>query len=75
MPSRYAFDLLHLNGEDLIRHRLDERRQHLTKVLKASGLLLSDALPGTAAQVLAAVSDLGLEGVIAKRRDLRYDAS
>jgi bifunctional non-homologous end joining protein LigD len=70
----YAFDLLHLNGEDLTRHRLDERRQHLTKVLKGSGLLLSDALPGTAAQVIAVVSELGLEGVTAKRRDSRYDA-
>jgi bifunctional non-homologous end joining protein LigD len=35
---------------------------------------LSQDLPGTAAQVTDAVRRLGLEGVIAKRRDSRYDA-
>jgi bifunctional non-homologous end joining protein LigD len=43
-------------------------------VLKGSGLLLSDASPGSAAQVLKAVSQLGLEGVIAKRKDSRYES-
>jgi ATP-dependent DNA ligase len=35
---------------------------------------LSHELPGSAADVTAAVAALGLEGVIAKRRDSRYDA-
>jgi len=69
----YAFDLLHLNGEDLTRVPLEQRRSQLPRVLKGSGLLISDALPGTAAQVIEAVSRLGLEGVIAKRRDSRYE--
>lgn len=70
----YAFDLLHVDGRDLTGLRLDERRRLLPAVLAQSGVLLSQELPGTAAQVAAAVRQLGLEGVIAKRRDSRYDA-
>jgi bifunctional non-homologous end joining protein LigD len=70
----YAFDLLHLDGRDLTSEPLAERRAHLPKVLGRSGVLLSQELPGTAAQVTEAVAALGLEGVIAKRRDSRYDA-
>jgi bifunctional non-homologous end joining protein LigD len=74
-PVFYAFDLLHLDGEDLTRRPLEDRRARLPRVLKGSGLLLSQDLPGTAAQVVEAVRQLGLEGVIAKRRDSRYDAA
>jgi bifunctional non-homologous end joining protein LigD len=70
----YAFDLLHLDGRDLSRLPLDERRAALKKTLGRSGLLSSDALPGTPAQIEAAVRDLQLEGVIAKRRRSRYEA-
>jgi bifunctional non-homologous end joining protein LigD len=70
----YAFDLLHLDGRDLTRLPLDARRTELPAVLRESGVLLSQELPGTAAQVTDAVQRLGLEGVIAKRRDSRYDA-
>jgi bifunctional non-homologous end joining protein LigD len=70
----YAFDVLHLNGRDLTRLPLSERRAHLPAIVKGSGILISQELPGTAAQVVAAVQRLGLEGVIAKRKDSRYDA-
>jgi bifunctional non-homologous end joining protein LigD len=70
----YAFDLLHLNGETLTRLPLEERRKRLPDVLKGSGILLSETLRGTPAQVIQAVSQLGLEGVVAKRKDSRYDA-
>ena len=70
----YAFDVLHLNGEDLTRLPLERRRAYLPRVVKGSGLLISQELPGTAAHVIAAVQQLGMEGVIAKRRDSRYDA-
>lgn len=68
----YAFDLLHLNGEDLTGLPLDQRRARLPDVLDDSGILLSMELPGTARQVIDAVRSLGLEGVIAKRRTSRY---
>jgi bifunctional non-homologous end joining protein LigD len=70
----YAFDLLHLNGKDLTRQPLDERQAQLVPVVAGSGLLLSQPLDGTAAQVTAAVQQLGLEGVVAKRRRSIYSA-
>ena len=70
----YAFDLLHVDGRDLTRLSLEDRRRKLPEVLGKSGVLLSQELPGSAQEVVAAVGRLGLEGVIAKRRDSRYDA-
>jgi bifunctional non-homologous end joining protein LigD len=70
----YAFDLLHLNGRDLTRIPLDERRASLRDVVKGSDVLLSEPLPGTAAQIADAVRGLGLEGVVAKRRRSTYTA-
>jgi bifunctional non-homologous end joining protein LigD len=70
----YAFDLLHLDGKDLRNLPLEQRRATLPTVLGRSGVLLSVELPGTAPEVVEAVQRLGLEGVIAKRRDSRYDA-
>ena len=70
----YAFDVLHLNGIDLTRLPLEQRRAELQRVVKGSGLRISQELPGTAQQVITAVQRLGLEGVIAKRRDSRYDS-
>lgn len=70
----YVFDLLHLNGRDLTRAPLDERRALLRDVIGDSGVLLSDALPGTPAQIAAAVRRLQLEGVVAKRRRSAYAA-
>ena len=68
----YAFDLLHLDGGNLTGRPLDERRELLAGVVAGSGLLLSEELPGTAEEVANAVRGLGLEGVLAKRRDSRY---
>jgi len=70
----YAFDLLHLNGQHLKDRPLKERRALLGKVIGKSGVLLSRSLPGTLNQIIAAVEELGLEGVIAKRLDSHYQA-
>ena len=70
----YAFDLLHLDGEDLTRTPLQERRTRLPEVVKGSGILLSEPLRGTPGEVIEAVSRVGLEGVIAKRTDSRYES-
>ncbi len=68
----YVFDLLHLDGRDLTRLPLDERRAALRDVVDGSGVLLSEPLPGTPAEIAAAVRGLGLEGVVAKRRKSIY---
>jgi bifunctional non-homologous end joining protein LigD len=70
----YAFDVLHLNGRDLVRAPLDERRAALRKIVRPSGVLLSDPLPGMPDQIASAVRALGLEGVVAKRRSSAYVA-
>jgi len=68
----YAFDLLHLNGEDFMSKPLLERRAPLEGILEGSGLLLSQELRGSATDVVRSVKALGLEGVVAKRRDSLY---
>jgi bifunctional non-homologous end joining protein LigD len=68
----YAFDLLHLDDRDLTSRPLIERRERLPQVLDESGVLFSIELPGSAQEVIDAVTALGLEGVIAKRRSSKY---
>ena len=70
----YAFDLLHFNGADLTQLGLAERRKRLPSIVKGSGILLSEALSGTPDQIVEAVSRAGLEGVVAKRKDSRYQS-
>jgi DNA ligase D-like protein (predicted ligase) len=70
----YAFDLLHLNGEDLQSRPLRERRQMLEGVLGRSGVLMSKSLPGTLPEIMAAARQLELEGLVAKRLDSKYQA-
>lgn len=69
----YAFDLLHLDGRDLLRAPLDDRRARLASVIAGSGVLQSEPLPGTPAQIEQAVRALQLEGVVAKRRGSIYE--
>ena len=68
----YAFDLLHLDGQDLKDRPLRVRRALLEKLLPKSGVLFSQSLPGTLSQIMQAVKAHGLEGVIAKRLDSKY---
>jgi bifunctional non-homologous end joining protein LigD len=70
----YAFDLLHLNGEDTRALPLRQRRAKLSSVVKKSGLLLSVELPGSVADIVSTVRTMGLEGVVAKRKDSPYEA-
>jgi bifunctional non-homologous end joining protein LigD len=69
----YAFDALHVNGRDLVKIPLDQRRVALAAVLKGTDVLSSGPLPGTPSQIEAAVRGLQLEGVIAKRRQSLYE--
>jgi DNA ligase D-like protein (predicted ligase) len=69
----YAFDLLSVDGRDLTRLPLDERRTALVRTVKGSSVLLSEPLPGTPEQIEKAVRELGLEGVVAKRRHSKYE--
>src|SRR5438093_603125 len=55
----YVFDLLHLNGRDLMRLPLDERRAALREIIEGSGVLLSEPLPGAPEQIASAVRGMG----------------
>ena len=71
----YAFDLLNLQGADLQRRPLDERKAKLKTLIAETGspvLRYSAELSGTAAAVIRTVRAAGLEGVVAKKRDSLY---
>jgi bifunctional non-homologous end joining protein LigD len=69
----YAFDMLHLNGRDLTGDPLHQRRTEIPALLTGTVLRVCPELPGTAADVEAAVRGMGLEGIVAKRRDSTYE--
>lgn len=69
----YVFDLLHFEGCDLTREPLRVRRAALAGLALTPPILRSDPLPGTPAQIETAVRALGLEGLVAKRLDSRYE--
>jgi bifunctional non-homologous end joining protein LigD len=70
----YAFDLLHLNGEDMTAMPLEARRATLVGVIEKCGLLLSLQLPGSVADIVKTVRAMRLEGVVAKRKGSQYEA-
>ena len=68
----FAFDLLHLNGRDLTRLALEERRRELAGLVAGTRVLLSEPLPGVPSAIEKAVRGYGLEGVVAKRLGSHY---
>src|SRR6185503_7253429 len=70
----YVFDVLRLDGRDLTREPLAARRAALNTITLTPPILRSDPLPGTPSQIEGAVRELGLEGLVAKRIDSRYEA-
>jgi bifunctional non-homologous end joining protein LigD len=69
----YAFDLLHREGEDLLRTPLDARRAALAAIVEGTAVLQSDPLPGTADRIAETIRSFGLEGVVAKKRRSLYE--
>jgi bifunctional non-homologous end joining protein LigD len=70
----YAFDLLEIDQESLLDRPLEERRRRLRSLLAKpnAAVLLSEPLPGTPSQIEREIRRMGLEGVVAKRRDSTY---
>jgi bifunctional non-homologous end joining protein LigD len=71
-----AFDLLHLDGEDLRNRPVEERRALLRNLLgpNASDRLLqfSDHVVGHGEEFFKAADAMGLEGIVSKRLGSRY---
>ncbi len=70
----FAFDLLSVDGKNLRRLPLVERRELLRELVEGSDVMFSGSLIGTAAAVQRVVKRYGLEGVVAKRTDSVYEA-
>jgi len=69
----YAFDVLYLNGRDLMREPLVKRRAKLPEIIGQNpSVRFSRDLPGSAAAIVQALRAAGIEGVVAKRRNSPY---
>ena len=73
-PVFIAFDLLHLDGEDLRRLPLLERRARLAELLAGidGAIGFSDAFEGSGADLFAAAERMGLEGIVSKKATSGY---
>ena len=70
----YAFDLLELDGEDLARLPLIERKRGLAGLLSDAPavILYSDHIFGDGREILEQTCQMGLEGIVSKRADKSY---
>jgi len=69
-----VFDVLHAAGEDLLDATYDARRARLDDLaVTGDHWQVPPAFPGDGAALLASTRAQGLEGVVAKRRDSRYE--
>lgn len=70
----YAFDLLHLNGEDTRKEPLTRRKELLRPFFDHSRgpLRYSDHVTGSGERVIAKACAMGMEGIVSKRADAPY---
>jgi len=65
----YCFDLLYLDGYNLMRVDLEQRKELLARVLEPSARIrYSDHFLARGTDVFRVAADRGLEGIVAKRR-------
>jgi bifunctional non-homologous end joining protein LigD len=69
-----AFDLLYLNGYDLRKLQLIERKSHLKRLIEKTAIQFSDHFDVDGPELFAHASKLGLEGVVSKVRDSKYNS-
>ncbi|WP_245477719.1 RNA ligase family protein, partial [Mesorhizobium sp. M5C.F.Cr.IN.023.01.1.1] len=68
-----AFDLLHLNGNDLRDLPLEHRRELLAGLIPPGNRIqISEALPGDPKAIFHLLDQAGLEGMVSKRRGSKY---
>jgi len=70
----YVFDLLYLDGYDLRRVALENRKTALQKIVTASDTVrFSDHYPGQGIALFEVAKQKGLEGILAKKRASIYE--
>jgi len=67
-----AFDLLYLNGYDLRKLPLIERKAHLKKIIDGTDIQFSENFEIDGPKMYAHACEVGLEGVVSKHRDSAY---
>jgi bifunctional non-homologous end joining protein LigD len=67
-----AFDLLYLNGYDLRKLPLIERKAHLRKLIEKTKIQFSDSFEVDGPELYKHACGIGLEGIVSKVRDSRY---
>jgi bifunctional non-homologous end joining protein LigD len=73
----YVFDVLYLDGKDLRRCRLDDRKRVLESLLEISkgadsAIVLSQTIEGGGPSLFKQACELHLEGIVSKRKDSPY---
>jgi bifunctional non-homologous end joining protein LigD len=70
----YAFDLIELNGKDLRREPIEQRKTALAKLLRRAkpGLLINEHVTEPGDVIFRHACKLGLEGIVSKRLGSRY---
>jgi len=63
-----AFDLLQLNGKDIRRQPIEDRRAELERIVRgADAVLFSEAIAAEGGLVFKKACEMGLEGIVSKR--------
>ncbi len=72
----YIFDLLHHDGANLVGEPFHQRRKKLAALLRRTSepIRYSAEIRGDPKRLLQEVQQRGLEGIIGKQRDSRYEA-
>ncbi len=73
-PATYvAFDLLHLDGKDLLTTAVEDRKRRLRSIVREGPhLLYSEHVDKTGVKYYKEALKLGFEGIIAKERNSQY---
>jgi bifunctional non-homologous end joining protein LigD len=71
-----AFDLVQLNGNDLRKLPIEDRKAALTEILRGAplGIQYNDHVEADAALVFQHACQMGLEGIVSKRRGSPYQS-
>jgi bifunctional non-homologous end joining protein LigD len=70
----YVFDVIYLEGYDLRRVKLEDRKRVLREVLSDGEIVrYSDHYPGQGVALFNAAKEKGLEGIVAKMRSSYYE--
>ncbi|WP_409411321.1 RNA ligase family protein [Bradyrhizobium sp. AUGA SZCCT0182] len=67
-----AFDLVYLNGYDLRKLPLMERKTHLKKLIAATDIQFSESFEADGREIYKHACKVGMEGVVSKVRDSVY---